>query len=468
MRHSILMPIMIFMTRFYHNSIFFFRLAFAGNYFFRVLRAAFFLMSVVFVSSCEEGPTMIGNELLPGSDFVTISSTDTLSVWSYNMYNSSVPTGNPSFGYVGSIYDPYFGTTTTEFVSQLRLSNAWYFGPVTIDSVKMILHLMTAKGGSVDVAHFIRLSEIADEIYTDATYYSDTKPDTTDFEVTAQLPILRPDTINDISVSLPVSFGEYLTRDTTQLFYSNAKPDFRTFFKGLYFRMSAGSDPLIFAFSLINEISSGGGYNNYFVLYMHDTANVAQRYYFILDPLHANACYNRFTHDFTTAEPGKKIEHVNDTTIRDTLTYLQYLNGIYTKIVFPGLDGLKQKFANSKVSINKARISIPAYYDGDRYTVLTVPSALRLLYTDKDGVKHDVPDYNLDANSQFFDGTLHTVDSTYYFNIPTYIQLYLEDTKNEYLPELDVYQGSNGLQSVIFRANGSKIPVKFDLTYTEF
>ena len=51
----------------------------------------------------------------------------------------------------------------------------------------------------------------------------------------------------------------------------------------------------------------------------------------------------------------------------------------------------------------------------------------------KNGVKYDVPDYILDANHKFFDGTLHKLDSTYYFNIPTYIQTYLEDKNNEYL-----------------------------------
>jgi hypothetical protein len=423
-------------------------------------------MAIVFVISCEEDATKIGSELLPSNDFVTISSTDTLSVWSYTLYDNSVPTNDPSVAFVGNIYDPYFGTTTTEFVSQIRAGGAWHYGPVTIDSVKMILQL-TVRGGTGDEDHFLRLSEISDQIYTDTLYYSDTQTNTTGFEVIAQLPELKPDTINNISVSLPVEFGEYLIRDTTQLFYSTTKPDFRSFFKGLYFRMSSTSDPLMAAFSLVSKISGGGTINNYFELYMHDTSYVKQRYYFILDAQHPNACYNKFERDFSTAEPDKKIEHINDYTYRDTLTYLQYLNGVYTKIVFPGLDSLRQKLSNSKFSINKARISVPVYYDGDRYTVLTVPSSLRLRYTDKKGVKHDVPDYLIDAQGAFFDGNLNKLDSTYYFNIPTYIQAYLEDKNNEFKPELDIYQG-NGLNSVILRANANKTPVKFEMTYTRF
>jgi len=221
MRQNILMPIMIFMTRFYHNFSSFFRYNSVSNKFFISLHTALFVMAVFFVVSCEVSPTKIGSDLLPSNDFVTINSTDTLSVWSYTLYNSTVPTNDPSVAFIGDIYDPYFGTTTTEFVSQLRLGSAWQYGPVTIDSVRMNLRLLTVKGESTDEIHYLKLSEISDQIYTDTLYYSDNQTNTTGFETTVQLPKLTPDTINNISVALPVEFGEYLVRDTTQFFYSN-------------------------------------------------------------------------------------------------------------------------------------------------------------------------------------------------------------------------------------------------------
>ena len=298
---------MIFMTRFYHRFSFFFRLISGSKNIFLILRPALFAMVVLFAVSCEEGPTKIGSELLPSNDFVTIGSTDTLSVWSYTMYDNSVPTNDPSFAFVGSIFDPYFGTTTAEFVSQIRAGAKWTFGPVTIDSVKLNLSLLSVKGGSAGVYHYLRLSEISEQIYTDSVYYSDTQTDTTNFSIVAQIPILKPDTINKISIALPVEFGEYLLRDTSQLFYSTTKPDFRSWFKGLYFRMSASNDPMIMAFSLLSDAVSSGSYNNFFVIYMHDTAFVSHRYFFILDPIHPNACYNKFARDFSTADPEKRL-----------------------------------------------------------------------------------------------------------------------------------------------------------------
>jgi hypothetical protein len=86
----------------------------------------------------------------------------------------------------------------------------------------------------------------------------------------------------------------------------------------------------------------------------------------------------------------------------------------------------------------------------------------------EDGVKKVVPDYGIDSQGAFFDGSLNKVDSTYYFNIPTYIQAYLEDKNNEFKPELDIFQGPTGLNSVILRANASKTPIKFEMTFTRY
>lgn len=148
MRPNILMPIMIFMTRYYHSSHHTCRFISVSKHLNKIFLLTLFALAVFFVSSCEEGPTKIGEGILPGSDFVTINSTDTLSVWSYTLYNKSVRTDNLGVSYLGQIYDPYFGTTTAEFVTQIRMAAAWDDKPFTIDSVKLRLTLLDVKGGS--------------------------------------------------------------------------------------------------------------------------------------------------------------------------------------------------------------------------------------------------------------------------------------------------------------------------------
>jgi Domain of unknown function (DUF4270) len=423
---------------------------------------------LLLIVSCEGGPTKVGSDLLPSSDFVVIASTDTLSVRSYTMYDNKFPTSDPAKSFIGSVRDPYFGTTSAGFVSQVRLSQPWTFGPVAVDSVRLFLRIVSLKGGASGQENILRISEIANQIFADSTYYSNTQTDTTDFEVTATLPPMTADTTNDIKISLPIDFGEYLIRDTTKLFYSVSEPDFRSFFKGVYFRLSSSHEPLMISFDLTSTVPTNGVYNNFFVIYLHDTAFVPHKYYFILDPVHKNVSYNKFTNDFTTADPDKRIPHINDLNYRDTLSYIQALNGVYTKIVFPGLDSLKKKLSAGRFSINKARLTVPVYYDGSLYTPTTVPPSLLLRYENKEGLKLDVPDYTIDDTHKFFDGNLYLLDSLYSFNIPKYIQLYLEDKNGDYKPELEIYQDRTGFRNVILKANASKTPVKFEMAFTKY
>jgi hypothetical protein len=153
----------------------------------------------------------------------------------------------------------------------------------------------------------------------------------------------------------------------------------------------------------------------------------------------------------------------------DSLSYLQYLDGVYTKISLPGLKSLKNDpLFNNNIAINKARLTVPVHYDGDLYKASTAPTQLLLRYKTKSGSKYNVPDYYLDQNRAFFSGKLDTVANLYTFNIPAFVQKYLNDTViNDFEPELELYQ-SSGTRNAILKANSSKTPVKFNFTYTKF
>jgi hypothetical protein len=72
-----------------------------------------------------------------------------------------------------------------------------------------------------------------------------------------------------------------------------------------------------------------------------------------------------------------------------------------------------------------------------------------------------------DESHTFFDGAIDTVANVYNFNIPAFVQAYLEDATNQVEPELEIYQ-SSGTRNVVFGANKNKTPVKFEFTYTKF
>ena len=177
-----------------------------------IILPLFTLLTVVF-SSCEQDPTKIGIDLLPDEDFVDIYSTDTLSIKAYTMFDEQSISADSTRMFAGGINDAYFGTTTCDFVTQLRLVTPWPHQDFTIDSVKLQFELSDVSGDTTAV-HYIRLYETG-TLLTDTTdYYSNQDPDTIKFLGEYPMPVLVED--STYSVTMPLWVGEYLLRDTTQ------------------------------------------------------------------------------------------------------------------------------------------------------------------------------------------------------------------------------------------------------------
>jgi hypothetical protein len=460
MRANTLTPIMSFMTRFYRNSIFSSRL-FSEN----ILKLLPLLITIgmfFLINACEEDASKIGANMLPGSDFVSITSSDTVSVKSYTMYKDSVQSDNPDYSYIGSLYDPYFGTTTAGFVTQVRLQDSLtdedFF---TVDSVKLYMKLLSVKGDTA-AEHFLKFSEISQQIYTTSKYYSNQIVPLTGESWSVSLPALQADTVNDIILTVPKIFGEYMTREKAKL----REPDFRLYFKGLYFEIISADNP-IYTIVSVKSPGSTGYYSNYFTVYMHDEVGTSMSYNFLLDAKIQNASYNLFKHDFSTAQADKKIQHINDR-YPDTLSYLQNTNGIYTRLEIPSLKTLKQDVSLHKIAINKARLIIPFVTDGSSFTYSTIPSMVYLRYLTTTGRKWIVSDYST-AGTTFYDGTPDTTTTfSYNINIATYLQEYLEDTADTITSDLEMFLLPTSSYNAVMKANASYKPVKFEITYTKF
>jgi len=459
------------MTRFYHNTPNSRGSKKVPIKYFKIIPAIFFLAGL-FIFSCEEDPTIIGKELLPATDFVSIESTDTISPVSFTMYDDSISTENPSTSFLGQTWDPYFGTTTAGFVTQLRLKEDWDGKAWIVDSIKLMLQL--AVSGGKEGTHTLSIYKIAKDLSLTDKYYSTTKVPLSGFRMDIPLPAMAADSTNSISIKLPdLSLADTLLADTSKLFHSNKVPDFRSYFKGLYFKLTSTGEPMMTFLSLAHSGSTDGYliidryYSNFFVIFLHDSAGNTKEYYLILDAVNRNASFNLFNHDFTTADPEKRIQHYNSTAYRDTLTYLQSLNGVYTRIILPGLAEIKKSGNLKNIAVNKARLTIPFYSDNNLYKVSEAPGFLYLRYRSADGTKPIVPDFNVDESHYFYDGLVDTTKRVYNFNIATFVQRYLEDETSNILPELELVQGT-GTNNLILRANSNSKPLTFDFTYTRF
>ena len=337
--------------------------------------------------------------------------------------------------------------------------------------MKLVLRIVSVYGNA-DVYRQLRITEISKQLFNDSAYYSNSAVDTTDFGLSVVIPPLRSDTINRIEVNLPPTFGEYLIRDQEQLFYySTTTDDFRSYFKGIYMRVLSvsDSDPLLLGLDVASAASLGE-YTNYIVVYMHDRDDndIKYSFRFLFDPLKENANFLRVKYDFSTASPDKKFDNIINNPVLDTMSYLQGLRGVYTKLIFPGLEKIKNDASGGKIAINKARLFVPVYYDGENYTSSKLPGNIYLRFVNSVGVKELIPDFYIDEYHNYFGGSLDTTMNSYKFNISNFIQDYLNDKSGLLKPELEIFQSLTEVRNVILKANDSKSPVRLEMTRTNF
>ncbi|MDX9928501.1 MAG: DUF4270 family protein [Bacteroidales bacterium] len=419
---------------------------FSGSYYrTSAVFAAIFLM----VLACEEDPSPIGAGILPDDDFASLFVTDTFTVNAYTMYDDSVRTNDTSY-FFGRRYNPYFGTTEAELVTQLNLLASWPgTGLYAVDSVKLVLTIKDYEGDTIFYDQQVQLAEIDEFLSKDIEYYSNKPVLIKQYIGTYLMDSLRSDTT--ILIDMPISVGEYLLRDTTKLFISSTEPDFRDFFRGIHMKLISNPNP---AFITLSTLSASSGIE----IYYRDAAAANKIYSFVLSA--KSACYKRIIHDFETANPAIKINHYNDF-VKDTVVYQQKVNGVYTRLEIPGLEALRE---NLPASVSMARLILPVYLDGDIFTDTTVPSNIYLRYADALGVKYPVPDIRLGYN--YFGGYYRLEDDNYALNIASFVQEYLEGRIPEPVVEIFMPQGYDA--DLILKANSASKKIKLELAMARF
>jgi hypothetical protein len=416
---------------------------------------------LVSVTSCEEKPTIIGSGLLPATDFVKIKSDTTIGVDAYTLDSAAIITNSRTYSYIGRLYDPYFGDTRSDFVSQLRLSGPWPGGGVpTVDSVFLHFSINGAKGTPDSTTiRVIKIYEIDEILNSTSYYYSNRDPKVKRLIGTFPLPVIAKDSIQSITIELPKPFGQDLLTDTLRLSQDSNGNPFKSSFKGLYITMVDSPSPLLVAM----EFSS----SNFLIRVHYKTPKASNLVYDFI--INSNSVrYNRYEHKFSTAAYASWRQHVINKT-KDTMIYLQAFNGVSPQLRIPGLKAYKKILVDSLTnvvhgSVNKARLTFSVFLDSINYSSKTVPLQILMKYTKSDTIKYIVPDYQV--NPAFFDGVFNSSKKTYSFNLAVFVQEYLKGNISD--PVVEMYYPEGEYRNVILKANDSHSPVKFDFIYTRF
>ncbi len=444
-----LMHITNFMTTFYNKATDRIR---TGRFLLNIkhfrLSIAIPILGLVLLLGCEEDPTKIGSGILPPSDFTDVAATDTFTVVSYTNYLDTIRSLHPTYSYLGSALSPYFGKTEGGFATQMWLFDSWPGDRVSVDSIKLTLEINDILG-ELPTDQIGEIWEIDEFMHLDTVYYTSREVPKKQLLGTFSLNgVTNTDTI--MTFDLPLSFADELLRDTTQIFLSSDSVDFRNYFNGLYFEYPQSSNYHMLKVNMLGGISR-------LSLYYTDTTGISQVFFFLFN---TKAVYhNTFKHDYTAAEPGKEIKYINQE-ITDTVSYVQGFNGVYTTIRIPGLEQLRDQMP---IGINKARLYMPVYFNESDFIVDNVPASLIGRYSDSDGNRYLLKDYEL--SSEFFDGKFYELDEIYKLNITTFVQEYLEGLIEE--PEIElILPGFSSENGILWANNGSKAP-RFELVLTD-
>lgn len=434
---------------------------------------------LVFLYSCEQETTSVGKELMPNSDYIEIRGIDTIStIVAYTCAPDSISTLSPSVSYIGSVYDPYFGTITADFVSQVKLGSSWESNKIdkfTIDSVSLFFSFLSMEGDTAG-PHYLSISEIDERLYSDSSvvYFSNREVSHTGFSVSNILlpKISGGGRTHNVKVNLPISFGQYLMRDPDKLFYSTKKDadtlDFNDFMYGLHFQITSPKKPVMFSLS-IDAISIFDTYSNYIVVYLKDSEGRSVSYPFYLDAMSENASYNRFLFDYSTVDPQKSKINIGSA-YSDTVVYIQRMYGTYARFQIPGLKDFKDYLQDNNignVAVNKARLSIPYFTDGDIYTDENLPLSASVRYITTDEERFAV---SLDY---IVDGKPDTVNHVYNFNVAAFMQSYINNEKlpdskltGEEQPVFELYLSSSNRNNLILKTAESSTPPTFSFSYS--
>jgi hypothetical protein len=438
----------------------------------------FLLGSLIFLSSCEEEPDLIGLAKLQNEKLGVVFS-DTSSIIAYSVYDDSLRTDNYSACLLGTFNDPVFGTTSASIFTQLRLSNlSPSFGTSpTLDSLVLYLPYSGSYQAETMGDLQVKVYEVDQKMYIDSVYYSD--------RLLSYKPNLLADltftpkpkdsvTINGVKyppmlqIKLNSTLGNALLASNSTNLLNN--DNFTDFFRGLFIKAMPLSTTQENKGSILyfNLLSSYANMSLYYKKNSNDT--ISNKFNFVINDKCAK--YTNFNHYGYIGSGGtlaakdtlKKqigaVGYVKDTTLGQKKLYLQSMGGVKVNFKFTYLRDL---IKNQKIVINEAVLVIKNDDIDDKNTP---PSLLTVLKKLASGKTEFLPD--IYEGAAFFGGSYNSTTKEYRMRITRYFQDMLNTTTPDYGLVMLIDSRRTTANRFVFKGTDKSLTgrMKLELKYT--
>ena len=403
------------------------------------MKNKFLLLGVLInaLYSCTD-PQIIGLEIQPESDKITISSLDQNNPFLLSAQSiDSVRSDEPLYALLGYYVSPNFKGTKASFSNQLLLSeNSVDFGQNAILDSAILSLSYAGYYGDTTAQMSIKIQQLNQEIFFDSSYYSNTTLSSSPFSVPLEYQFLpRPntnvyvnnDTIGAKSQSFRVdAIGQLILDAGTENLVDNAA--FSSFFKGIQILVQD------------NSASSSIVYFN-----LKDSGSKLTLYY-----------NDSLSYDLLIGSGAARINHfeTDESQFLSSVYGVQSMGGVELHLTFNQLQQLKQSLSN-KV-INQALLKFKVQNSSD---INPAHATLSLVRLDSSGSKYFLSDI-LEGQTHF-GGDLE--DNQYVFNISKYM---LDLVNNKYSDSTLVLVPTGE----VINANRTELSqdIELNIIYTEF
>jgi len=389
---------------------------------------------IICLLSCSE-PSIIGLEVQPDSERITINSNSSNSI-DFNNESEESLINNNSLNLLGELEDNYFLKNKASFITQILVSenNLSLEDNLIVDSV-VLSYNYSEFYGDLDDLYSIEVRKIEEDIYSDTIYYSNDFS----FDDFSHLPnivedyYVSYDSLNPlVRIKINNDIGQQILELGNTVLSNN--DDFLDNFKG-FFVSAQAQNTIVY----LNPLAT----NSKFSIYYHNNLDSANTLSFQLD---GNAARTNVFEKVINNDILDDKENI----------YIESMSGYKCKILFTNLDTLKEMLAGK--AVNQAIMSFEL--DNNLMSNDIMPhSQLHLARLDNDGNIVDLIDYVIEGSS-FFGGRLE--NDRYNFNVTRYFhELILDNTYTNQLYLLDKSANSNANRSII------KKEVELNLIYSD-
>lgn len=449
------------------------------------------LLSVLFLlvlMSCKKD-----GELFPAfnNENLTIHFVDSFDIVTTLLKDDSIRTDIAGANLLGIHRDSIMGIAASSFYTELTLagSNVNFGNNAVIDSVVLAMKYVGSTSfygyvfapkkhlgapsfsGNILTPMSIEVYRLSDPL-SKAEYYSNEDVSSSGYPTPLGLLTFTPlpqdsvqiiqngDTIKQaphVRVVLDNAFGQEILDAGKNGNVISTNSVFKNMVKGLHITTSKNviNTPLIKGDGAIVSFDMNASLSTVTIYYNNDLGS-GKSYSFIINS--ESKKFNHFEHNYTSTEIDKQL---NNLTHDSTLTYVQAMGGLKTKLMIPNLKNLSSE---GKIVINKAEI---IFNVSDVGANLATIKTLVLTGVNSSGQATFLVDY-LDSPI-IFGGTYDAPTKTYKFNIARHIQDLITNNSDDYGLYLMATSSSiTANRSIINSFKHPSNKIKLNITYSKF